>query len=61
MVFPIPRSSFIAGITILTFRFSHSRKQYKNKEVKRVLKKIILKNKRKEGVKTPYVVIFVCV
>jgi hypothetical protein len=39
MVFAIPRSSLIAGITILTFRVAHSREKYKNKGVKRVLKK----------------------
>ena len=35
MVFPIPRSSLSAGITILTFRITHSRIEYKNKVVKR--------------------------
>jgi hypothetical protein len=47
MVFPMPRSSFIAGMTILTFRVSHSRIEYKNKEVKRVLKKNRLKKREK--------------
>jgi len=48
MVFPMPRSSLIAGITILTFRRTHSRIEYKNKGVKRVLKKT-LKKERKKG------------
>jgi hypothetical protein len=54
MVLPIPRSSLTAGITILIFRFTHSRIEYKNKGVKRVLKKKI-KKRDKKGVKPLYV------
>ena len=56
MVFPIPRSSLIAGMTILTFRLIHSRGEYKNKGVKRVLKKTI-KKEREKGL-YPVMVVF---
>jgi hypothetical protein len=54
MVLPIPRSSLTAGITILIFRFIHSRYEYKNKGVKRILKKKD-KKRDKKGVKPLYV------
>jgi hypothetical protein len=43
----------MAGMTILTFRNSHSRIEYKNKGVKRVLKKKQVKKKREKRGKTP--------
>jgi hypothetical protein len=47
MVFPMPRSSLIAGITMLTYIITHSQGEYKNKGVKRVLKKTLKKREKK--------------
>jgi len=41
-------------MTILIFRITHSRTEYKNKGVKRVLKKKSLKKKIIKGVKHPF-------
>jgi hypothetical protein len=47
MVFPIPRSSLIAGMTMLIFRIAHSRVKYTIKGVKRILKKTLKKREKK--------------
>ena len=59
MVFPMPRSSLIVGMTILTFREAHSREKCKEKRFKKGLEKKGLKKKEmRRGCETPCCVYF---